>query len=389
MRSIFTGIDIGTYHVKVVIAASPETPDQPLQILGTGSAASKGMRHGYIVDTKELARSVREAIGRASQASGVKVRRAWVGVGGVSLEECRSTGDVTLTASGGLVTARDIARALEESRKKAGPKLINRHVLDTIPLEYRIDGVRMPRKPLHLQGTRLSVDTLIITTLQQHQEDIIEAIEMAGIEVDGIMAAPLAASEVTLTKAQRTAGVVLANIGAETLSIIVYDDDLPVSLKVFPIGSSDITGSIALSFQIPLSEAEQMKHGAVTGSDIPQRKMNTVISGRLKEMFMLINAHLKTINRQRLLPAGIVLTGGGSGVAEVSDIARAILRLPSQVGHAGIIPRLGTLDGTWAVAFGLCRAAFTEESEAGSRPFSDVLRRTGETLSGMIRSLLP
>src|SRR5581483_10239169 len=105
------------------------------------------------------------------------------------------------------------------------------------------------------------------------------------------------------TKAQKTAGVVLANIGAETLSVVVFDNDIPVSIKVLPMGSADITNTIALSFQIPLTEAEQMKRGAVTGSDIAPRKMETIIQSRLKEMFTLVNAHLKTIGRSRLLPA--------------------------------------------------------------------------------------
>src|SRR5262249_45177536 len=155
---------------------------------------------------------------------------------------------------------------------------------------------------------------------------------------------------VTLTKAQKTAGVVLANIGAETFSIMVFDNDVPVSVKVFPHGSADITNTLALSFQIPLNEAEQMKRGAVTGSAIAPSKMNTIVTNRLKDMFTLVNAHLKAIGRQRLLPAGIVITGGGSGLASTQDVARMILKLPSQIAQIGYLPRTSSVDATWAVA---------------------------------------
>src|SRR4029077_16723735 len=97
MRKIYTGIDIGTYHVKVVIASAPEQPDVPMQILGTGTARSKGMRHGSIIDQNEAKRSNREAIARASAAAKVVVKSARVAVGGVSLDEVRSTGDISLT----------------------------------------------------------------------------------------------------------------------------------------------------------------------------------------------------------------------------------------------------------------------------------------------------
>ena len=134
MRKVYTGVDIGTYHVKVVIAAPAENPELPMQILGTGTSSSRGMRHGYIIDTKEATKSVREALGRASAAAKVKVRKARVALGGIGLDEIRSTGEVTLTPSGGIVTEREIERALRESEKRAGTKLTNRTIIHTIPL---------------------------------------------------------------------------------------------------------------------------------------------------------------------------------------------------------------------------------------------------------------
>ena len=271
----------------------------------------------------------------------------------------------------------------------ASSRLINRTVLHSIPLAYKIDGETVLGSPLGLQGTKLSLDALILTALAQHHDDALEAVEAAGIEVEGVMASPLAASLVTLTKSQKMAGVVLANIGSETLSIVVYDNDLPVSLKIFPIGASDITNSIALTFQVPLHEAEQLKRGAVSGSEIPQKKMDALVQVKLKEMFTLVDAHLKTIGRQRLLPAGIVITGGGSGITSAAEIARAVMKLPSQTAQLGVISRASSADATWAVAAGLCRWAYMEDNSSQTTSLGEVLSGGFSSLKRGIRSLLP
>jgi hypothetical protein len=196
-------------------------------------------------------------VNNAQTGARVKIVSARVALGGVGLDEVRSAAEISLTPSGGIVSEAQIERCIREAEKRAAPKLVNRTVMHSIPLQYRVDGERVYGSPAGLQGTKLAVDTLLVTMLGKHHDDIVAAVEDAGIEVEGVMAAPIAASLITLTKAQKTAGVALANIGAETLSVIVFDDDTPVSVKVFPVGSSDITNTLALSFQLPLSEAEQ------------------------------------------------------------------------------------------------------------------------------------
>ena len=183
MRKVYAGLDIGTYHIKAAIAAIPTSPDTPMQILGTGLAATKGMRHGYVTESAEVTKSIREAFSRAQSAAGVSVRSARVAVGGIGIDELRSTGEVTLTASGSIVTERDMERVAQESQKRCTQKLINRTIVDTVPIEYRIDGTRVVGKPLGLQGTKLAADTLIISILTKQYEDILAAVEKAGIEV--------------------------------------------------------------------------------------------------------------------------------------------------------------------------------------------------------------
>jgi cell division ATPase FtsA len=171
--------------------------------------------------------------------------------------------------------------------------------------------------------------------------------------------------------------------------VVVFENDTPISLKVFPTGSAAITESIALSFRIPLPEAESLKRGGVIGSDVPEKKMQTLVGLRLKEMYTLVNSHLKNIGRHRLLPAGIVITGGGSGLSSASEIARAVLQLPSQISQIGQLPRSSGIDATWAVAYGLCRWGYAEDTSGSGHVIGDVLRDAWDALKQGLRSLLP
>lgn len=389
MQRIYTGIDIGTYHVKVIIAQEASAAEGGLRILGTGMSASKGMRHGYIINTKDAARSIQEAVKTASETAGVKVQSAWIAVGGVGIDELRSVGEITLTTSGGEVSERDIERAVKESEKRISAQLVNRRIIHSIPLTQRIDGVSVLGRAVGMRGSKLTVESLLITTFDQHLQDLIEAVESIGIEVEDVMASPFAASLVTLSKAQKLAGVVLANIGAETVSIVVFENDLPISIKVLPIGSSDITNDIALSLKIPLTEAEQMKRGAITQTDVPRKKVDDVVSARLKDIFGLIDAHLKMIGKQRLLPAGIVITGGGSGLTTARDLAKATLKLPSQVGALPAPVKASSADATWAVALGLCRFGYSTDQREENQSVGDLFSRLGRSLVRSLRSLLP
>ncbi len=181
MKRYYTGIDIGTYHIKVVIAEA--VPGAGLRIAGTGSSISKGMRHGYIVSGKDATHSIGEALRAAETAAGTKVRTAYLAIGGIGLDEMRSTGEVTLTTSGGNVTPRDVDRAIQDSEKRISAQLTNRKVIHSLPLQYRLDGVKIPGRPVGMHGSKLTVDTLLVTTLEQHYADIIEAVEGAGVEV--------------------------------------------------------------------------------------------------------------------------------------------------------------------------------------------------------------
>jgi len=349
------GIDIGTYQVKVVVtdAKSPD-PSKP-KVLGTGISESKGLRHGYILNHADAVKAIRSAIAQAAKAAHIEIKNAYISIGGIGLQSINHSASVTISRADQEVTEFDIEKAQALCEHEI-PKnfIINRKVIHPITLGYRIDGKAVLGRPHGMKGSKLEVRMLFITCLEQHVNDIVDAVNDAGIEVLDIVASPIAGSLVTLSKAQKLAGCVLANIGAETVSIVVYENSLPVSLEVFPIGSTDITNDIALGLRLPIEDAESIKKGLATQSTFSKRKLDEIINARLSDIFELIEAHLKRIDRSGLLPAGIIITGGGSGIATIEDLAKAYLRLPSRTVTTHTNQKDGIKDSTWSVAYGLC-----------------------------------
>lgn len=364
-RKITVGIDVGTFQIKVVVAEQSKN-DQRAHVLGTGFAMSRGIRHGYVISRDELVRTLQSAIAQAEKSSGTTIRRAYISVGGVGLEEYRSRAEIIVSRADGEVTDLDVKAVLEESERKISSRLLNRKVIHAIPLAYRLDGERLLGRPAGMKGTKLEIDSLFITALEQHLNDLIAAVEEVGISVTDVMASPIAGSFVTLTKAQKIAGVVLANIGAETISIAVFENDVPISVKVFPVGSTDVTHDIALGLKISLEDAEQAKRGALVDAASSKKHLDDIIATRMTDMFSLVDAHLKRLGKNGLLPAGIVISGGGSGVATVEDIARAALKLPSRKATLLVPDSTKIKDSSFAVAYGLCLWGLTNDVESSA-----------------------
>lgn len=387
-EKIVTGIDVGTYQVKVVVTSMPKKEGGRAlpQILGVGFSESRGLRNGYIINESDVVRSVRNAVAQAEKASGTSIRNAYISMGGIGLDEIRSRGEVITSRADSEITQTDIDKAMQDSEDRIIDQIPNRRILHAIPLSYIVDGEPVLGRPHGLKGTKLEVEALFITTFEQHLSDLVAAIESIGIGVNDVMASPLAGSLVMLTKAQKRAGCLLANIGAETVSIVVFENNTPVSLKVFPIGSSDITNDIALGLKIPLEEAEKIKRGGMTSAAISKRKLDEIVTARLTDIFELIDSHLKKIKRDGLLPAGIIITGGGSGIATIQDLAKASLRLPSKIATLDPAQNGKVKDASWAVAYGLCMwGSSSSEEETGII----AARKAGNTILTWLRQFLP
>ncbi len=351
---IATGIDVGTHRIKAVIAERSRDGGAP-RIIGTGSSESKGLRHGYVVNVDEAARSIRAAVAEAERMADVSVSEAVLSVGGIGLSSITATGSLSVARSDNEITEDDMELVQHIAEESIPPAEIqNRRIIYSIPIEYRVDKKHALGSPAGMQGTELGVTMLFITCLEHHIRDLVEAAAEAGIEATDVAAAPIAASLVTLSRAQKVAGCVLVNIGSETLSITVFENDMPVSLEILPVGSTDITHDIALGMKVSLEEAETVKKGGFAPRDYPQKKLDDIMASRLSNIFSAVDTHLKRLGRSGLLPAGIIITGGGASIANIKELAESSLRLPSRVAHIQVSDSAKNKDSVFAVAYGLC-----------------------------------
>ncbi len=385
---IITGIDVGTYQVKVAIVRVAKLRDERglPQIIGTGYAESRGLRNGYIINETDVIRSIRSAVAQAEKAAGVLVKKAYLSIGSIGLDEIVSTGEVITSRADSEITQIDIEKAANDSEERIIDHIPNRKIIHAIPLRYRVDGEEVMGKPQGMRGTKLEVDTLFITTFEQHLNDLIGAVERTGVYVEDVMASPLAASYVILSKTQRRAGCIMANIGAETVSVVVFEDMTPISLKVFPIGSNDITNDIALGLKIPLEEAEKIKRGNMTTTNYPKKKLEEIINARLGDIFELIDIHLKKIKKDGLLPAGIILTGGGSTTLGIQELARTSLNLPARIATLEVGKNTKVRDASWAVAYGLCMIGASDGADTTA---IGVVKQTKKSVLEWLSQFLP
>lgn len=383
---IVTGIDVGTHHVKVVVTSvDPHNPQSLPHIIGTGFSESHGLRNGYVVNDLDVSRSIRNALTQAEKSSGIRIKQAYISIGGIGVDEIRARGEAITSRADSVVTQTDINKAIEACETSIQEKILNRKILHSIPLAYTIDHERVYGRPQNLRGTKLEVEALFITVIEQHLNDLMSIIENLGVRVIDVMAAPIAGSFALLNKKQKRIGCILANIGSETLSVAVFENDTPVSIKVFPLGSSDITNDIALGLMISIEDAEKVKRGGMIQTPYSKKRLDEVISARLKDMFELIDAHLKKIKRDGLLPAGIIFSGGGASLNGIQEYARA-LQLPSRIATLDVTQNSKVRDSVWAVAYGLCIWGMNGEDEENGIKHA---REAGNKLFNLLKQFLP
>jgi cell division protein FtsA len=381
-RSISVGIDVGTRHVKVVVIESLEEQKIRNKVIGTGTAEAKGMQQGYVSNPKEASRSINQALKLAEKNSGVKIQKVYVAINGVGLLAQVFHGMVSIGRTDNEINQNDLAKVSENARTEIPDALIqNRRILHSFPLQYKIDGKTVHGHPEGLKGNKLEVKILAITSLTHHLSDLISAVEGAGVRVEDIVAGPLVASSNNISKAEKKAGVAVANIGAETLSLVVYEDNIPISMEIFPFASNNITNDIALGLKIPLDEAEEVKLGHKQGL-YSKKKIDEIVNARLSDLFELIENHLKKISKSGLLPAGIVLLGGGSKLPGIDNFAKNYLKLPSRK----IEER-----PEWAVAYGASVFGMSPEDNDFPQDDSDGVIGDNfiDTLKRWVRQFLP
>jgi cell division protein FtsA len=390
-KNIAVGIDIGTNQIKIIVAeANPK--GLPI-IISASSVESKGMRHGYVENITETAKSLREAIKIAQKESGIEIKEAYISIGGIGLGSIFSHGNTVISKADLEITKLDLDKSIKSSEVSIPQSMImNRRIIYTIPLAYKIDGKISLGSPIGGKGTKLESKTLFITCIEKHFYDLIRAVEEAGVSVIDVTASPIAGSTVTLNKAQKNAGCVLANIGAETVSIVVYENSIPISLEIFSIGSNDITNDIALGLKISLEEAEQVKLDPAHNHS--RKKLEDIVVARLSDIFELIENHLKRIGKNGLLPAGIIFTGEGAKISPIEELAKVYLKLPSKISGAlsGAQEKgIQIQDPKWSTAYGLCVLGLLNDDDSTIKIGWGVtiMKPLGRTIKRIFSQFLP
>jgi len=374
-RTIVAGLDIGTSAIRLVVLEGGQETKTP-RILAQVKKESHGLRRGYITNFEETLANLREAVREAERQAKMPLKSVFLGIGGITLEAKTGDGQIAVSKADLEISDNEIKRAIEASEQNLGD-MTNRRIIHTIPLSFKLDGHKILGRPEGLKGSRLEVRTLFIHCLNQHLQDLVRVTEAAGLTVEDVVAAPMASSLPTITVAQKAAGCILANIGSQTTSVITFEEGIPVALKVLPIGANDVTNDIALVLRVSIEEAERMKldpNYAIT----VKRKLDEIIEARLIDMFELIENHLKKIGRSGLLPAGIVIVGGGAHVDDMEKIAKNTLRLPVKIFDPLTDPYLKSQmkDSAWSVAYGLgLHGLSTETNDSFNDRFKQVSGR--------------
>jgi len=215
-----------------------------------------------------------------------------------------------------------------------------------------------------------------------------EVFQKAGIDITGITVAPLADAEASLSYKDKTQGSLIVNIGAETTSLSTFENNSLTSLKILPIGSEDINNDIALGLQVSLEDAENIKCGKK--HDLPQKKVDEVVNARITDILELAERHLITIKKNRLLPAGVVLTGGGSRLPNLATQTRNYLKLPArtlQLHKASKkTGRDQAIGSQFSIAYGLCLGDVEPEKKKRKRLSAGSL---GKSFKKMIDQITP
>jgi cell division protein FtsA len=341
------GLDIGTTKTCAVVAV--ESPGG-LEVVGVGEAPSLGMRKGVVVDLEDTIKSIEAATEQAERMAGVSVQDVYVGITGDHIRSTNNRAVVATANDSREVAESDVRRVVDAS------KLISvssdRQIIHALPRYFTVDGQDGVEDPVGMAGGRLEVDTHIITGGATFITNVLKCVHRAGLEAAGVVFEPLASSVATLLPEERQVGVVLLDIGGGTTDVAVYSQGSAILTATIPIGGNVLTNDISLGLKTSRDEAEAVKRqygaGIRDGSNEEQFPVRTLDGRATKDVStaelrgIVVPRVLETLRmaRQRIVEnvphdlvlAEIVLTGGGSLLRGIENLAQDVFGLPARVG---------------------------------------------------------
>ncbi|HLJ57848.1 MAG TPA: cell division protein FtsA [Chthonomonadaceae bacterium] len=347
---IVTGLDIGTTKVCALIAEVSESGEPTL--IGAGSSVSRGLRRGVVVDIESTTRAIEEAVTKAATQANREVDSVYVGVTGDHIASLNSSGIVPITRPDREITREDVERVNEQARVIVLPP--DRQILHAIPRAYSVDGQGGVRQPVGMSGTRLEVQTHIVHGAVTFLQNVEKCVVKAGLEVADAVLEPIASGEAVLLPTERELGVCLVDIGGGTSDIAVFYGGEIYYSAVVPVGGNHITNDIAEGLKVGQPEAERLKvqHGSAltdmvqedevisvhqVGRDearkLRRRAMAQIIEPRMQELFELVRHELSEGDCLNRIPFGLVISGGGSQLRNVVEVAQQVMGLPCRIGR--------------------------------------------------------
>jgi cell division protein FtsA len=354
--NLLTAIDVGSAKTCALVA---EITGSGLRYCGHGVAESRGSRKGIIVDLERAIASIQKAVEEAENICGSSVERALVGVAGSHIRGVNSQGGISLGSRAREITRDDISQAVARARAIALPA--DRQVLHLLPQEFILDEQSGVREPAGMVGAKLEVKVHVVTAAASATQNVITAVNRAGVEVENTVFEALACADAILRSDERELGVCVADIGAGSTDLVVFHEGAVVHTGVVPVGGDHFTNDVAVGLRTPLADAEKIKrlfgNAVVTripeGNEIEvtsvgdrpsrlmsQRLLGEVLEPRARELLELMRDHLRQAGVLDLCAAGTVLTGGGARLPYMTEIAEAVLRRASRVASPAAIAKM-------------------------------------------------
>jgi cell division protein FtsA len=337
-----TAIDVGSSKTCVLVA---EVTESGLRYRGHGVAESRGSRKGVIIELDKAVASIQSAVEQAEDVAAAPVEHAVVGIGGANVRGVNSHGGISLGTRPREIGRDEIKQAVDKARSIPLPP--DREILHLLPQEFILDEEAGVQDPLGMMAARLEVRVHVVTAASSATQNVITAVNKAGVHVDDTVFEPLAAADSVLRSDERQLGVCLADIGAGSTELVVFVQGAVAHTCVIPIGGDHFTNDLSLGLCTPHAEAEKIKlvygNAIVTlvpeGNEVevpsvgdrpsrlmPQRIVAEILEPRARELFEMMRDKLRESGMFDACVAGIVLTGGASRLPGIFDVAESVLR---------------------------------------------------------------
>ncbi len=396
------GLDIGTSSIKILVAKKSEESD--LEVLALVRGNSAGVRKGVIIDIKEVSNIIQTLASQVLEISGQKISSTYVNIGGSHIFCTPSHGLVSVSRADQKISEEDINRVLQAAQIFSLPS--NKEILEVFTKEFIVDGEKEIKEPLGMQGVRLEVEVSVLAGFSPYLKNLNQAVLGSGLQIADRLPSIIAASRACLSQRQKEIGVAILDIGAGTSDLAVFEEGDLIHLAVLSIGAGHITNDIAIGLRTDIETAEGIKLGfgkclskasakkekIETEGEEPvffsQRLLSKIIMARVSQIFREVNKELKKISRQGLLPAGIVLTGGGAKLPKIIELAKKEFRLSCRQGVPQGIS-LSEKDPSLATVCGLVLGGVDLEEERDEPSLGTFGRELGAKIKKIFKIFVP